>query len=121
MQKGMNGRVGGLFLAGGQTRWKESGPGGRGLSRLLDEAARWEIGAIRVKKNPIGYREFETKQDQRCRGIDRFPEEEEQRHFHQHLTTIRPETPRVLPSAPGPDRTGRGVVRHTPRTASLTR
>lgn len=41
---------GGLFLAGGQTRWKESGPGGRGLSRLLDEAARWEIGAIRVKK-----------------------------------------------------------------------
>lgn len=61
------------------------------------------------KKNPIGNREFETKQDQRCRGIDRFPEEEEQRHFHQHLTTIRPETPRALPSAPRPDRTGPDV------------
>lgn len=43
---------GGLFLAGGQTRRKESGPGGRGLSRLLDEAARWEIGAITVKIRP---------------------------------------------------------------------
>lgn len=115
----MDGWGGGFSWA--ERAGEESGPGGRELSWLLDAGARWAICTIRAKIRSAT-ENSKTKQA-REKGIkmpeiqqipNRFPLEEEQLHFHRHLTTIRPETPRVLrPDRTTPDQTGVDVERGT--------